>query len=206
MDQQLENTLDQLYNTDKKILLLGDINIKALNDDHVNHRLRRYTSSVGLNQPIKEIARPANRTCLDHVYTDRPQHILMTKVLNIGMSDHLPVGIVTKYRKRSIQNIEKTIKYRKWKNFSEQAFQDDLEKAPWNVLDMHDDPDDAIQFFNRTFLDVADDRVPLLTKRVKRQGQPTWMTPVILNDQSGRHPFQDIGIVRCDWLGSKPRQ
>ena len=185
MDQQLENTLDQLYNTDKKILLLGDININVLNDDHVNHRLRRYTSSLGLNQIIKEIARPANRTCLDHVYTDRPQHILMTKVLNIGMSDHLPVGIVTKYRKRSIQNIEKTIKYRKWKNFSEQAFQDDLEKAPWNVLDMHDDPDEAIQFFNRTFLDVADDRVPLLTKRVKRQRQPTWMTPVILNDSPG---------------------
>lgn len=185
MDQQLENTHDQLYNTDRKILLLGDININALNDDHVNHRLRRYTSSLGLNQIIKEIARPANRTCLDHVYTDRPQHILMTKVLNIGMSDHLPVGIVTKYRKRSIQNIEKTIKYRTWKNFSEQAFQDDLEKAPWNVLDMHDDPDDAIQFFNRTFLDVADDRVPLLTKRVKRQRQPTWMTPVILNDSPG---------------------
>ena len=185
MDQQLENTHDQLYNTDRKILLLGDININALNDDHVNHRLRRYTSSLGLNQIIKEIARPANRTCLDHVYTDRPQHILMTKVLNIGMSDHLPVGIVTKYRKRSIQNIEKTIKYRKWKNFSEQAFQDDLEKAPWNVLDMHDDPDEAIQFFNRTFLDVADDRVPLLTKRVKRQRQPTWMAPVILNDSPG---------------------
>ena len=185
MDQQLENTHDQLYNTDRKILLLGDININALNDDHVNHRLRRYTSSLGLNQIIKEIARPANRTCLDHVYTDRPQHILMTKVLNIGMSDHLPVGIVTKYRKRSIQNIEKTIKYRKWKNFSEQAFQDDLEKAPWNVLDMRDDPDEAIQFFNRTFLDVADDRVPLLTKRVKRQRQPTWMTPVILNDSPG---------------------
>ena len=185
MDQQLENTHDQLYNTDRKILLLGDININALNDDHVNHRLRRYTSSLGLNQIIKEIARPANRTCLDHVYTDRPQHILMTKVLNIGMSDHLPVGIVTKYRKRSIQNIEKTIKYRTWKNFSEQAFQDDLEKAPWNVLDMHDDPDDAIQFFNRTFLDVADDRVPLLTKRVKRQRQPTWMTPVLLNDSPG---------------------
>ena len=181
----MENTHDQLYNTDRKILLLGDININALNDDHVNHRLRRYTSSLGLNQIIKEIARPANRACLDHVYTDRPQHILMTKVLNIGMSDHLPVGIVTKYRKRSIQNIEKTIKYRKWKNFSEQAFQDDLEKAPWNVLDMHDDPDDAIQFFNRTFLDVADDRVPLLTKRVKRQRQPTWMTPVILNDSPG---------------------
>ena len=91
MDQQLQNTLDQLYNTDKEILLLGDININALNDDHVNHR--RYTSSLGLNQLIKWIARPANRTCLDHVYTDRPQHILMTKLLNIGMSDHLPVGM-----------------------------------------------------------------------------------------------------------------
>lgn len=82
-----------------------------------------------------------------------------------------------KYRKRSIQNIEMTIKYHKWKNFSEEAFQDDLEEAPWSVLDM----------FNRTFLYVADDHVPLLTKRVKRQGQSTWMTPVKLNDQSGRY-------------------
>ena len=106
----------------------------------------------------------------------------MTKVLNIGMSDHLPVCIVRKYRKRSIQNIEKTIKYRKWKNFSEQALQEDLEKAPWNVLDMYDDPNDAIQFCNRTFLDVADDHVPLLSKRVKRQREPAWMQPVILTN------------------------
>ena len=87
-----------------------------------------------------------------------------------------------KYRKRSIQNIEKTIKYRKWKNFSEQALQQDLEKAPWNVLDMYDDPNDAIQFCNRTFLDVADDHVPLLSKRVKRQREPAWMQPVILTN------------------------
>ena len=57
----------------------------------------------------------------------------MTKVVNIGMSDLLPGCIVRKYQKRSIQNIEKTIKYRKWKNFSDRAFQDDLEKAPWIV-------------------------------------------------------------------------
>ena len=42
IDQQFENTLDQLYNTDKEILLLGDINRNALDDDHVNHRLLRY--------------------------------------------------------------------------------------------------------------------------------------------------------------------
>ena len=35
------------------------------------------------------------------------------------------------------------------------------------------DQDDAIQFFNCTFLDVAVDHVPLLTKRA------AWMTPVI---------------------------
>ena len=43
MDQQFENTLDQIYNyTDKEILLLGDINRNALDDDHFNHRLLRY--------------------------------------------------------------------------------------------------------------------------------------------------------------------
>ena len=195
MDQQLENNLDQLYNTDKEIILLGDINVNALNDDHVYHRLRRYTSSLEMSQLIKEITRPASRTCLDHVYISRPQHFLMTKVLNIGVSDHLPVCIVRKYRKRSIQNIEKTIKHRKWKIFSEQAFQEDLEKAPGNVLDMYDDPNDAIQFFNRTFLDVADDHVPLLSKRVKRQRQPAWMTAVIVNN-----------IVHRDRLLKKARE
>ena len=59
---------------------------------------------------------------------------------------------------------------------------EDLEKAPCNVLEMYDDPNDAIQFFNRTFLDLADDHVPLLSKRVKRQRQPAWLTAVILNN------------------------
>lgn len=38
---------------------------------------------------------------------------------------------------------------------------------------MRHDQDEAIQFFNWTFLDVAVDHVPLLTKR------EAWMTPVI---------------------------
>ena len=108
------------------------------------------------------------------MYTNRPQHIQMTKVLNSGMSDHLPVCLVRKYQKhRSIQKCKKTIRYRRWKHFN------DLEKAPWNVLDTYDDPDDAIDFFNRTFLYVAGHHAPLVIRRVKRQRQPPWMTPII---------------------------
>ena len=28
----------------------------------------------------------------------------------------------------------------------------------------------------------------------------------LISYQSGRYPFLDIGIVRCDWLRSKPKQ
>ena len=93
------------------------------------------------------------------------------------MSDHLPVCIVRKHRKTRTQ--PHTISYRKWRNTDGHAFLDDLLNAPWTVLDMYEDPEDAVQYFNRTFVDVADAHVPLVKKKVKRQRQPIWMTPAI---------------------------
>ena len=90
----------------------------------------KHMSSLGLNQLIKEVTRPASKSCLDNVYTNRPQHIEMTKVLNSGMSNHLPVCLVRKYQKhRSIQKCKKTIRYRRWKHFNAEVFRNDLEKA-----------------------------------------------------------------------------
>ena len=39
-----------------------------------------------------------------------------------------------------------------------------------NVLDMFEDPDDATDYFNKTFLSVADAHAPLVQKRVKNRG------------------------------------
>ena len=64
------------------------------------------------------------------------------------------------------------INYRKWKYFDEVQFRTDLLTSPWTVLDMYDNPDDAVQFFTQTFLEVVNTHIPWVSKRVKRQMHP----------------------------------
>ena len=62
----------------------------------------------------------------------------------------------------------KYITFRSYRKFDEDAFRDDLEKATWNVLEMYHDPDDALDFFNDSFLSIADFHALLVMKLLKR--------------------------------------
>ena len=49
----------------------------------------------------------------------------------------------------------------------------------------------------------------VVSRRTKRKKAPRLIymnCSKYLFDKSGRFPFLDIGIVRCDWLRSKPKQ
>ena len=128
------------YLTNKEIILLGDININYLYENERKHRLIKTFLELGFK----------------------------TKVYESWMSDHLPMCVVWKYQKRQKQSQHHTITYRDCKNFDEQAFLRDLNTAPWSSMEMFDDPDDALDFFNKMFLDIVDAHVPLVQERVRK--------------------------------------
>ena len=72
--------------------------------------------------------------------------------------------------------------------FYQDQFLQDLECQPWVLLDIYDDPNVAMDFFNTFFENVLNRHAPKKTKRVKRDLQPNWFTKEI--DEAGeKHDF-----------------
>ena len=60
------------------------------------------------------------------------------------------------------------------KKFDPSIFIHDLENQPWGLLDIFDEPNEAMDLFNELFLCVLDKNAPQKTKRVKHTLQPHW--------------------------------
>ena len=70
------------------------------------------------------------------------------------------------------------------KHFDQDQFLLDLECQPWFLLSMYDNPNDAMDFFNKHFEKVLNRHAPKKTKRVKLDLQPNWFTKEI--DEAGK--------------------
>ena len=154
--------------------------------------------SMGLDQLIWEITRPASQACLDHIYVTNPDMVYSTHVPPIGLSDHCPVVVVRKHNgSYAKMDTHRTIKYRNFKNFNEQKFQEDLHNTPWNILEMIDDPNERLEMWESMFLSVVNSHAPLIEKRVKVLQQPLWWSDDIQQAISHRdylcHLFKQNG-------------
>lgn len=91
--------IENAYLENKEQIILGDFNIDFLNTDFYKHYLVKSLMNLNLTQTVNEITRPASNTCLDHIYTNYPARMFKVFTKNIGLSDHLPVFAVRRYKK-----------------------------------------------------------------------------------------------------------
>lgn len=97
LDGKIEDILDQLYITNKEEIILGDMNINAMDKIRFDkHRLIKHATNLGFQQLIYKVTQASSKSCLDPVYSNYPEHIEKWEVFDIGLSDHLPVGLVRK--------------------------------------------------------------------------------------------------------------
>ncbi len=75
-------------------------------------------------------------------------------------------------------NTHRTIKYRNYNNFDQETFREDLETAPWSILDITNDPNEKPDFFENIYANVLNEHAPLIEKRVKTVRQPPWLCGV----------------------------
>ena len=66
------------------------------------------------------------------------------------------------------------------KNFDENKFREDLKELPWDVLDIFDDPNDALSVCRSLFIDIVEIHSPMRSRRVKHPKHPDRITPEIL--------------------------
>ncbi|CAB4024977.1 Hypothetical predicted protein [Paramuricea clavata] len=189
---------ENAYCEEKEVIIMSDINIDFLKPNSIPKQWVDIIESYNLTQLIKVPTRVTNssKTCIDHIYFTNPEHVRATKVATISISDHFPVcysrsrNSVTRIHKHS------SIKYRSYKNFNQSAFLEDLTLVPWNVFESFDDPNDALDCWEKLFLEVVEKHPPLKKRRVKKPKQPEWLTEEMLKAMNTRDKFAQLNDDR----------
>ncbi len=65
-----------------------------------------------------------------------------------------------------------------------ETFKSDMQNQSWQIIDIFDDPTDALDSFFQFYFSILNKHAPLRKKRVKRSHQPDWYTEEI--KESGR--------------------
>ncbi|KAK3094300.1 hypothetical protein FSP39_000043 [Pinctada imbricata] len=105
------------------------------------------------------------------------------------MSDHYPVCFTRRLPKLEKKKKHLEIIYRDFKNFDEKKFLQDLCSAPFFKVNEKENVNDALDLFYDIFLQILDRHAKLVTKRVKTQTKPVWLTPEINEARYNRDYF-----------------
>ena len=102
---------------------MGDFNLNILKPDHTIHNLFKFLKNLHLTQSVNEVTRPISGPCLDHLWVSHPDRIAAVEVKSSGLSDHLPITALRKYRNESkVDKEHKSLKYRDFKRLDTQGF------------------------------------------------------------------------------------
>ena len=162
-----------------EILLFGDFNINLLKP-HTTwiNKITSYNLSQIIDAPTR--ITPTSKTLIDHVYVTDKQHILELCVPFYGCSDHLPTCITwTKKGIKIPKAGHKEVTYRSFAKFDENKFLNDLINSPLACTYNYTNPEEATEFWLKTFTSIYDKHAPFKTHRVKHTSEPKWMTDEI---------------------------
>ena len=128
------------------------------------------------------------QTLIDHIYVSHPRNVKACKVNTIiALSDHSPVCFVRHLRANyDRKHGHTTIKYRSYKDIDEKPFLSDLAVVPWSVIEQFDDVDDALDAWEKLFMEVVNMHASLRERRVKRPRQHGWLTEEITDARDKR--------------------
>ena len=124
------------------------------------------------------------QSLLDIIATNRPEKVLKTGVIHLGISDHsLHVYICLKISVP--KDRPKIVETRNFKNYNNGHFSDhlmfELNKASWNL----DDTDLLWAQFKNIFNSVSDTHAPVKTRKVRSTYAP-WLTTAIRREMNQR--------------------
>ena len=178
----LEKNIEDAFLLNLEMNVMGDINYDFLDTTTCYKQdLIKTLGTCNLKQIVGEITRPVSGTCLDHIYTTHPERMYNCTTMNVGLSDHLPVLAVRRYKRpqgEPCSNGEKhqSFEYRNLKKMDKEAFIRDLNDAPWDAAFVFDDVDDIVDAWYDIFNTILDKHAPVITKRIRRNSQPKWFT------------------------------
>ena len=187
----LSKSLDQVYNKYENVILMGDININFQNKrDSKFKKLETFCDTFDLGNLIK------SPTCfqgdppssIDLILTNKRKSFINSNVVTTGLSDWH--GMVTTMFRAHVKKIQPTqIKYRSFKNFSEEAFLLELEECmrERNISNEFD----PFESFSSDFKNILESHAPLKFKLVRGNDAP-FMTKQLRREIRHRSKLSNI--------------
>ena len=134
-NEYFEDMMETILGNQKEIYLLGDFNRDLINVNTKTAWLE-YMEPFGLHQkvnfPIRKTAQ--SQTLIDHIYCNVEANVSSVNVPEIGLSDHFPIFLTRKTNCTEPKFSHHSVTYRSFKFFNEQMFINDLQSAPWDVI------------------------------------------------------------------------
>ena len=173
---------------------MGDFNFgKKASLSSSTKTFQRLMRFFGFQQIIGEPTRITehSRTLIDLLFTSSPEHYY-SGVVAVGFSDHSAIFGVRKVH-RAKRPPPKIIHTRNYKNYDSALFKQDLNHVPCDTIEMHEEPDEAWNYFKDIFMIVADKHVPIVQRRVRGRSLP-WITPHIKDLMKDRDYHKKMAI------------
>ena len=183
-------------------IILGDFNDRCIAWDDTHQQSELGTKFYNLLKRFnlfQMITEPTHvsehyRSLLDLIITDAPAYIDKSGVgIPIGDPYHCYVYCQLKIK----YNKDKCYRREVW-NYDRADFKGlnlALNNAPWNVLDMFNDVNDASDYFTKLLLDTAKDFIPFRIVKIDPRDKP-WMTSQV------KHAFRIRDKLHKKWKKS----
>ena len=127
------------------------------------------TQLIDTHTQINEVS----STAIDLLFVNNKHRIVSSGVLPAHISDHSLIYCVVKSGVTKCPG--RTIQYTSYKHYSKEAFLTDLRNVDWNIIDEVPDINNAVNYWNKMFTDVAECHAPTKRTRIKGCHVP-WMT------------------------------
>ena len=111
-----------------------------------------------------------SETLLDLILTSNKKKTLVSDVVDTQISDHSLVFTIL--RSRAPRSRSRKICVRSFKNFNRDKFIQDLQMAPFSIVDVFDEVDDKLYAFEQLYHEILNEHAPLKQTIVKGNQVP----------------------------------
>ena len=191
--------LDEAIAEDKNIIIPADLNFDYKFDETLcSNPVHQMENLYGMTQIITKPTRVTDKssTLIDVILTTMPELHTNTEVFEITLSDHFL--IYTCINMPCKANHHKTVKYRCYKNFDNDAFLYDLSNSELcnNLITKNGDVEQAWLNWKTEFQRISNKHAPIKESRVKHRHNP-WIGSDIIKLMYERKKHACKTVARC---------
>ena len=147
----------------QECLVLRDFNCDMQRNLPEMRKLKSLMLQFQFCQLIQKPTRitATSSTLIDLVFSTNVEKIGKAGVIHLSISDHSLVYVVR--QARSIKQPPKTITLRTYNTYNDKKFIEDIQSAPFQIIESCDDPDTCWSLWKTMFTEVCHNYVPMAT-------------------------------------------